>query len=65
MSVQELEVAVQKLLPDELAKFRRWFADYDWQIWDEQLERDVPAGKLDSLAAEALDDLAKGRCRDL
>ena len=65
MSVQELEVAVQKLSPEELAKFRRWFADFDWQLWDEQLERDVAAGKLDALAAQALDDLANGRCRDL
>jgi hypothetical protein len=65
VSVQDIESAVQQLSAVDLAKFRRWFADYDWRLWDEQLERDVSSGKLDSLAAEALDDLANGRCREL
>jgi hypothetical protein len=65
MSVQEIELAVQQLSSSELARFRQWFAEYDWQEWDAQLEKDVSNGKLDSLAAEALDDLHHGRCRDL
>ena len=65
MSVQEIESAVQSLAPQDLAEFRRWFAEYDWRLWDKELERDINAGKLDALAEEALDDLANGRCRDL
>ena len=65
MSVQEIESAVQALAPRDLAEFRRWFAEYDWRLWDKELERDINAGKLDALAEEALDDLANGRCRDL
>jgi hypothetical protein len=34
MSVQEIESAVQKLSTDELSRFRKWFAEYDWQLWD-------------------------------
>jgi hypothetical protein len=65
VSVQEIESAIQRLSRTDLAQFRQWFADYDWQLWDEQLERDVAAGKLDQLAAEARNDLAAERCRDL
>lgn len=65
MSVQEIEFAVQKLSSAELSRFRKWFAEYDWQLWDAQLEKDVAAGKLDALAKDALDDLAQGRCREL
>ena len=65
MSVQEIESAVQELSSPDLARSRKWFAEYDWQVWDAQLEKDVANGKLDSLAAEALDDLHHGRCRDL
>jgi hypothetical protein len=65
VSVQELELAVQQLSPAELTTFRRWFAEFDWQLWDKQLERDVKAGKLDRFGAEALDDVKNGRCRDI
>ena len=52
--VESLQNEVQKLSPEELAAFRDWFADYDWQAWDRQIERDSAAGRLDALAAEAL-----------
>ena len=32
--------------------------------WDEQLESDIAAGRLDALANEALSDLRNGRCKD-
>jgi len=35
--------------PEELAEFRAWFAEYDWGIWDQQLDRDANIGKLDRL----------------
>ena len=52
--VEKVEKAVQELSFDELAEFRDWFAEYDWVAWDQQLERDIKAGKLDRLAEEAL-----------
>jgi hypothetical protein len=65
MSVTEIEQAVQRLAPQELAKFREWFAQFDATRWDRQFEDDVAAGRLDALAKEALDDLRNGRCTDL
>ena len=64
-NVQEIEEAVQGLEPEDLARFRRWFAEFDAEAWDRQLEEDVAAGRLDKLADDALDDLRKGRCTEL
>ncbi|HEX8412063.1 MAG TPA: hypothetical protein VF883_24650 [Thermoanaerobaculia bacterium] len=37
----------------------------DWEVWDRQLERDVAAGKLDEVAAEALAELERGETREI
>jgi outer membrane murein-binding lipoprotein Lpp len=63
-TVEELEAAVQRLSPDERAAFRAWYAEFDANEWDRQLEADVAAGRLDWLAAEALADRQAGRCTD-
>lgn len=42
------------LSSEELASFRRWFAEYAADPWDRQIERDVKEGKLDALAERAL-----------
>jgi outer membrane murein-binding lipoprotein Lpp len=63
-TVEELEAAVQRLSPEDRAAFRAWFAEFDANEWDRQLESDVVAGRLDWLAAEALADRSAGRCTD-
>ena len=64
-SVKEIEAAIRALSADDLAALRAWFQEYDAAQWDEQIERDVAAGRLDALAEEALEDLRCGRCKDL
>ena len=54
--LQRIEQDVQSLSPEELADFRKWFQSYDAALWDQQLERDAKAGKLDTLRDEALAD---------
>jgi hypothetical protein len=44
---------VQSLSADELASFRRWFAEFDTARWDRQFELDVKSGKLDTLGERA------------
>ena len=61
----EIEDAIQRLSPEELRAFRRWFAEYDAQQWDAEFERDVAEGRLDALAEEAIRDYYEGRCTDL
>jgi len=63
--VETLEREIQKLSAEELAAFREWFANYDSDAWDRQMEADVKAGKLDRLAAEALAEDERGETRDI
>ena len=58
--VEALEREIQSLTAEELAAFRAWFAEYDWQLWDRQIEADSKAGKFDQLAAEALAEFDRG-----
>lgn len=63
--VSELERQVQNLSTDELAHFRRWFADFDAEIWDQEIQSDAKAGKLDALIEEGLAEHRSGKTRPL
>lgn len=63
--VQKIEQAVEHLSELQLAEFRRWFAEFDADAWDKQIEADAAAGKLDALAEEALAEYHSGRAREL
>jgi hypothetical protein len=51
--LEEIEQRIRKLRPDDLAKFRAWFIEFDHLLWDRQIAADSNAGKLDKLAADA------------
>ena len=53
-TIQEIEQAIRALEPQDLAALRDWFAAFDAEICDRQLERVVAAGRLDQFAEEAL-----------
>lgn len=59
-TVEEIESAIKNLSFSELTILRNWFDTFDASAWDQQFEHDVALGKLDSLAAEALDELHTG-----
>ena len=63
--VEALEREVQQLTGEELAAFRDWFIEFDWQAWDRQIERDSAEGKLDRFAAEALAEFERGETREI
>jgi hypothetical protein len=65
MTIEDLEKAVAKLAPDQFAKFRDWFEAFDAARFDQKIERDAKAGKLDRLAEQALADFREGRARPL
>jgi len=52
--VESVEREVEQLSREELAAFRAWFIEHDWQVWDREVEEDVAAGRLDHLGDEAL-----------
>ena len=60
-TIHDIEQAVERLEPVELAEFRAWFESFDADAWDRQLEADAAAGRLDAFAQEALADLRAGR----
>ncbi|HLL75528.1 MAG TPA: hypothetical protein VK421_09720 [Pyrinomonadaceae bacterium] len=65
MDIKEIESAIARLPPSELAKLAEWFAEYQAQVWDGQIERDVKAGRLDEVIEEAEREFGQGRCEPL
>ena len=63
--VEQLEKKVRGLSPGDLAEFRAWFIEFDSRVWDERIEADLKAGKLDGLIAEALAEYKAGKAREL
>lgn len=58
--VEAIEHQIRQLSPKDLSLLREWFAAFDAEAWDRQLESDVRAGKLDALAEKALQVHASG-----
>lgn len=65
MSVQEIEVAITKLPPQDVEKLAVWLADYRNREWDEQIGRDLDEGRLDAFLAEAEAEYQAGNVRPL
>jgi hypothetical protein len=63
--VEQIEAEILKLSPQELSQLADWVLDLDEQRWDEQIEQDIVAGKLNFLAQEALAEFEAGNCRTL
>jgi hypothetical protein len=64
-TVEEIESAIQGLSRHELAILRNWFEQFDASAWDQQFKQDAVAGRLDSLADEALNEFKSGGCSKL
>ena len=64
-TADEIKQAVRSLPKAEYAELCRWLLDEDWERWEREFDEDVRAGKLDALAAEALEAKARGELRNL
>ena len=64
-NVERIEGEIKELSTEELATFREWFAKFDSERWDQQLESDIEVGKLDAMAERALRDHEAGRSTGL
>jgi hypothetical protein len=65
MGIKEIESAIAQLPASEVAELAKWFEEFRAQVWDEQLERDVKAGRLDGLMKQAEQDFEQGQCEPL
>lgn len=63
--LQQIEQKVKTLSSADLRQFRKWFVQWDSDSWDQQIERDAQAGRLDDLAAEALAEYQAGKAKEI
>ena len=62
-TVAEIESAITNLPKKEFWELATWFDDVKNRAWDEQMEGDTAAGKLDFLLEEAEAERAKGKLK--
>ena len=65
LTVENILRSIESLSEEEYARLREWFAERDWEKWDNQLEEDSESGKLDFLIEEASDEKEKGKLKEL
>jgi hypothetical protein len=63
MTVEDIEEAILRLPPNELARFRAWFAEFEAGRTTPKFEPEATASKLGRLAGRAIADFRK-RMRD-
>jgi hypothetical protein len=63
--LEQIQSSIETLSAEEIAKLREWLDELDARLFDEKIERDAKAGKLDKLADEALAEHRAGRSRKL
>lgn len=64
-TADEIKQAVLGLPENEYAKLMDWLHELAEEACDKQFEEDVKAGRLDDLAADALEAKARGELRCL
>ena len=62
--VEEIETAIDRLPLEEYRRVVAWLRAREQSRWDEQMDRDSSAGKLDFLFTEAESDSAAGLLRE-
>ena len=63
--VDELNAEIEQLPSEEFTELFQWLSEKDWERWDQEIEADSQAGRLDFLEREAREEKAKGSLKDL
>ena len=63
LTLEQLETVILQLSSHDFNQLLEWCFDLDYQRWDEQLDNDIAAGKLDNLGEEAIADFETGHYR--
>lgn len=63
--IEAIQAEIESLSREDFARLREWIAERDWQDWDQQIERDSAAGKLDFSQEEVEAAKRDGKLRDL
>jgi hypothetical protein len=62
MNIEELQSAVSQLSAAELDRFSHWFDEFLADQWDERIEADILADRLEPAGRQADEDFEAGRC---
>lgn len=65
VKLETLQTEIEALPDEEYMILRQWFAEKDWERWDQELKSDIEQGKLDFLIDEAFEALAQDNLREL
>ena len=60
MGVKEIETAITRLSAHDLNELMTWFAEYHAKVWDQQIEEDLDAGRLDAMLADVEQEYQSG-----
>ena len=64
-TVEEIEDAAKHLSSEQFENFRKWFEEYESNLWDSQIEQDARSGKLDKFAQKAVEEYESGNSSKL
>ncbi|GDY22051.1 hypothetical protein LBMAG56_33980 [Verrucomicrobiota bacterium] len=64
-TVAEVENALRQMPVPDARAVAIWLQEYLDQEWDQQIDADISAGRLDRLADQALADYSAGKVRPL
>lgn len=65
MSIKEIEAAITKLPAQEAAELMAWLAKRHARLWDQQIEDDLDAGRLEGLLSEVEKEYQAGLAKPL
>ena len=65
MTTQELQAAIAELPHDEFWQLMDRLNEIQDERWDEEIARDVAAGRFDEIIARGKQDIAEGRGRPI
>jgi hypothetical protein len=63
--IEAIQAEIKSLSEEDFVRLREWISERDWQNWDQQIERDSAAGKLDFLSDEIHAAKRQGDLREL
>ena len=65
MSLTEIKTEVARLPEVNLADLARWFEELQADAWDQQIARDVKAGRFDAIFQRVEEQVEAGQCRPI
>ncbi len=64
-TAKDIEKAIESLPKSELKEFRSWFAEFDSENWDSQIEKHALGGALNDLGKAAVSAHATRRTKEI